>query len=99
MLRALFRAVITGVGIVIGVAYTLRAMQKAFFGDVQSKSDDTDNDDHHAAAPISVPERIGAMMLIAVSLVVGLYPRILLDVIIPSFKSPLFEWVKQGGAQ
>jgi NADH-quinone oxidoreductase subunit M len=92
-------AVITGVGIVIGVAYTLRAMQKAFFGEVQAKSDDADHDDHHAPAPISVPERIGAMMLIAVSLVVGLYPRILLDVIIPSFNSPLFEWVKKGGAQ
>jgi hypothetical protein len=37
------------------------------------------------------------MMLIAVSLLVGLYPRILLDVIEKSFNSPLFEWVKKGG--
>ena len=49
--------------------------------------------------PISVPERLGAVLLIAVSLVIGLYPRLLLDVIIPSFNSPLFEWVKKGGAQ
>jgi NADH-quinone oxidoreductase subunit M len=48
---------------------------------------------------ISVPERLGAAMLIATSLVIGLYPRLLLDVIVPSFNSPLFEWLKQGGAQ
>ena len=48
---------------------------------------------------ISVPERIGAVMLIGVSLLVGLYPRVLLDVIVPSFNSPLFEWLKRGGAQ
>ena len=91
-------AVITGVGIVIGVAYTLRAMQKAFFGEVETKPAD-DHEDHHEPSPISIPERLGAVMLIAVSLVVGLYPRILLDVIIPSFNSPLFDWVKKGGTQ
>jgi NADH-quinone oxidoreductase subunit M len=101
-------AVITGVGIVIGVAYTLRAMQKAFFGDVAADVSPLHSEEESAALsraqphkhePISVPERLGAVMLIAVSLVVGLYPRILLDVIIPSFNSPLFEWVKKGGAQ
>jgi NADH-quinone oxidoreductase subunit M len=108
-------AVITGVGIVIGVAYTLRAMQKAFFGDepltpTLSPSDEVretaspDGHRHRAGsetgAPmdvISIPERIGAVMLIGVSLVVGLYPRVLLDVIIPSFDSPLFEWLRKGG--
>lgn len=91
-------AVITGVGIVIGVAYTLRAMQKAFFGEVETKSVDAQDEDH-AGAEISVPERIGAVLLIAVSLGIGLYPRLLLDVIIPSFNSPLFDWMKKGGAQ
>ena len=33
-------AVIAGVGIVIGVAYTLRAMQKAFFGEAQTPRSD-----------------------------------------------------------
>ncbi len=92
-------AVITGVGIVIGVAYTLRAMQKAFFGEAAEDRTETQatDDEPHGQEPISVPERIGAVLLIAVSLLVGLYPRILLDVIIPSFNSPLFEWVKKGG--
>ncbi len=97
-------AVITGVGIVIGVAYTLRAMQKAFFGEERRSPDRLEAEhleqaDQEIGAPISVPERIGAVLLIGVSLVVGLYPRILLDVIIPSFNSPLFDWVKKGGAQ
>ena len=95
-------AVITGVGIVIGVAYTLRAMQKAFFGETgvdRTNGTHATDDDHHKPEPISVPERLGAVMLIAVSLLVGLYPRLLLDVIIPSFNSPLFDWVKKGGAQ
>ena len=97
-------AVITGVGIVIGVAYTLRAMQKAFFGEERGTPAPHDEDEQEHAeqelrAPISVPERIGAVLLIAVSLLVGLYPRILLDVIIPSLNSPLFDWVKKGGAQ
>jgi len=99
-------AVITGVGIVIGVAYTLRAMQKAFFGDVAADVSPRHPEEESAAPsraqphqhdPISVPERLGAVMLIGVSLLVGLYPRVLLDVILPSLDSPLFEWVKKGG--
>ena len=91
--------VIAGAGVVIGVAYTLRAMQKAFFGEERGGPAVHDVDEHaeEVRAPITIPERIGAAMLIAVSLVVGLYPRILLDVIEKSFNSPLFEWVKKGG--
>jgi NADH-quinone oxidoreductase subunit M len=101
-------AIITGVGIVIGVAYTLRAMQKAFFGDVAADVSPRHSGDEmtalsqaqpHQHEPISVPERLGAVMLIGVSLVVGLYPKLLLDVIIPSFNSPLFEWLPKGGGQ
>ncbi len=91
-------AVITGVGIVIGVAYTLRAMQKAFFGEAEPQAAEA-HGDHHDLEPISVPERLGAVMLIGVSLLIGLYPRLLLDVIVPSFNSPLFDWLRKGGAQ
>jgi NADH-quinone oxidoreductase subunit M len=101
-------AVISGVGIVIGVAYTLRAMQKAFLGDVAAEVSPRQTEDELAALshaqplelePISIPERIGAVMLIGVALLIGLYPRLLLDVIVPSFNSPLFDWLKKGGAQ
>ena len=97
-------AIISGAGIVLGVAYTLRVVQKAFFGDVAAdvnlRSDES-ADSHpqlHALEPISIPERLGAAVLISVSLVVGLYPRVLLDVIVPSFDSPLFDWLRKGGA-
>ena len=49
-------AVFAGLGIVIGIAYTWRAMQKAFFGA-------SDHNAHTATPPlpaISIPERIGA---------------------------------------
>ena len=46
---------------------------------------------------ISIPERLGAVMLIGVSLLIGLYPQLLLDVIVPSFDSPLFDWLWRGG--
>ena len=87
-------AVISGLGILIGVAYTLRVLQKAFFGEAKAE----DETEHHPLEPISIPERIGAVMLIGVSLLIGLYPRLLLDVIVPSFDSPLFDWLRKGGA-
>ncbi|HEY6170254.1 MAG TPA: NADH-quinone oxidoreductase subunit M [Verrucomicrobiae bacterium] len=92
-------AVIAGVGIVIGVAFTLRTVVKAFFGEhaEASGAHDKAHDHAHELEPISVPERFGAVMLIAITLVVGLYPRVLLDVIVPAFGSPLFDALRKGG--
>jgi NADH-quinone oxidoreductase subunit M len=85
---------LAGVGIVVGVAYTLRALQKAFYSDaVPDKSSPA-----HPLEPISVPERIGAVMLIAASLVIGLFPGLLLDWIQPCLNSPLFERLLKGGS-
>jgi NADH-quinone oxidoreductase subunit M len=47
--------------------------------------------------PISVPERIGAMMFIAASLIIGLFPGLLLNWIQPCWNSPLFERLLKGG--
>jgi len=84
--------VCAGVGVVIGVAYTWRAMQKAFFGEAESGS-------LHTLPPISVPERIGAVILIAASLVIGLYPQLLLNLIVPALNSPLFDGLRKGSWQ
>jgi NADH-quinone oxidoreductase subunit M len=93
-------AVITGIGILIGVAYTLRAMQKAFFGEGSAEASEPSGHAHHEEMePISVPERLGAMLLIGASLAIGLFPDLLLRVIVPSFNSPLFQWIQKGGAQ
>ncbi|HZB89712.1 MAG TPA: NADH-quinone oxidoreductase subunit M, partial [Terracidiphilus sp.] len=81
-----------GVGIVVGVAYTWRAMQKAFFSDVHP---DAHIHEHgHELAAITWPEVTGVVMLMGASLAVGLYPRILLDAIEPAVKALL-----AGGAQ
>lgn len=92
-------AVIAGLGILVGVAYTLRALQKAFFAERAQSAPAASNDakEHLDLTPISLPERIGAMMLLGTSLLIGLYPRLLLDLIGPSFDSPLFSWLPKGG--
>ncbi len=96
--------VITGVGILIGVAYTWRAMQKAFFGGAGEPGYNSSHSSEHETGagvepipPISIPERIGVVLLIGASLAVGLYPKVLLQVIVPSFDSPLFDWLRKGG--
>jgi NADH-quinone oxidoreductase subunit M len=73
-----------GVGIVVGVAYTWRAMQKAFFSDVRASSHELEQEHAHPFAAITWPEITGVALLAGVSLVVGLYPRILLDTIDPA---------------
>ena len=56
-----------------------------------------DSDHYSCLNPITVPERLGAVLLIGASLVIGLYPRLLLDWIVPSFDSPLFEGLRKVG--
>lgn len=85
--------VISGVGVVIGVAYTMRAVQKGFFADDPPPPPP----DAHPLPPISVPERIAAMLLIAVSVAVGLFPGLLLKWIRPAFESPMFDRLLRGG--
>ena len=87
--------ILAGVGILVGVAYTLRAIQKGFYSAAPPKPADHD----HPMDPISVPERFGAVMLIGASLVIGLFPGLLMNWIEPCFKSPLFARLLSGGAQ
>jgi len=83
-----------GVGIVVGVAYTWRAMQKAFFSDTLPSAHELEQENGHAFAAITWPEVTGVVLLAGVSLFVGLYPRILLDAIEPAVKTLL-----AGGGQ
>ncbi len=91
-------AVIAGVGIVLGVAYTLRAVQKAFFsGDQEDVPGAVHGGHAHGESAITLPEKIGAVVLIATTVLIGLYPKLLLDWIVPSFASPLFDGLRKGG--
>lgn len=85
-------AVLAGVGILIGVAYTMRALQKSFFADTEERAPAPPA----KLEPISIPERIGAALLISATLLIGLYPRLLLDLIVPSFQTPLFEALQRA---
>src|SRR4051812_8804871 len=82
-------AIIAGIGIVIGVVYTLRVLQKAFYHDTPPTAHPDELE------PITTPERIGAALLITATLVVGLYPRFLLDFIVPAFNTPLFDGLRR----
>lgn len=76
-------------GILIGVIYVWRAMQKAFFTDTAAHQ-------HEAFPPITLPERLGAILLIASSVTIGLYPQLLLHIITPALNAPMFEALRQG---
>jgi NADH-quinone oxidoreductase subunit M len=92
-------AVVAGLGILVGVAYTLRALQEAFFSDNAKRTDGhaTESEGHSDIQPISVPERFGAAILVCAALVIGLFPRLLLDHIVPCFDSPLFAGLRKAG--
>jgi NADH-quinone oxidoreductase subunit M len=87
-------ALVAGVGIVVGVAYTWRALQKAFFSDATPSAHVLEQEHGHAFAAITWPEITGVALLTGVSLFVGLYPKILLDAIEPAVKTLL-----AGGGQ
>ena len=82
--------VAAGIGIAISVAYAWRAMQKAFF------SDGSPETTMPTLPPISMPERLGALMLIIASVTIGLCPQFLLNLIIPALNSPLFDGLRKG---
>ncbi len=90
--------ILAGAGILIGVAYTLRAVQKGFYSDAPPRPVDQD----HPMEPITVAERFGAVMLIGASLVIGLFPGLLMNWIEPCFNSPLSMFARllvKGGSQ
>jgi NADH-quinone oxidoreductase subunit M len=82
---------LAGVGILIGVAFAWRALQATFFGEpvneVKAES---------ALPPITTPERLGAYLLLASTIALGLYPKLIMDLILPTLQSPLFEPLRRG---
>ena len=70
-------AVAAGFGILVTFAYTLLTILRAFFGERR-----TVNEQHlREMPPISAPEKIGAIILISVTFIVGIYPNCLLNMI------------------
>jgi NADH-quinone oxidoreductase subunit M len=78
---------ITGLGMVLVAAFTLRALKKSFFGD----------DRGHLAPerpalsePITFAEKLGTCLLILATLGAGLFPKLLLDRIMPAVQTMRF---------
>ena len=73
-----------GLGLIFGVVYTLRAINLAFLGKEKTSSPVSLKE---SVLPISLPEKIGAVFLITISFVVGIYPNVLLAFIAPAVQS------------
>ena len=85
---------ITGTGMVLVAAFTLRALKKSFFGEAVSEGRvpiDADwNDQQDTTARITLAEKSGACLLMFATLAVGLYPKLLLDRIMPAVEAMRF---------
>src|SRR5436309_1694458 len=91
-----FAVWITGAGMVLVAAFTLRALKRAFF-DVDLAAEALAKEALAGTPsttpelpPITVPEKIGACLLMFATLAVGLYPKLLLDRIEPAVQAMRF---------
>jgi NADH-quinone oxidoreductase subunit M len=90
---------ITGIGMVLVAAFTLRALKKSFFGETTSPVRtqegrvpvDADwNEQQDITSRITMAEKCGAGLLMFATLAVGLYPKLLLDRIVPAVEAMRF---------
>lgn len=82
---------LAGAGILAGVAFTLRALRKSFYSVSPLTLE-------HTApwAPITLPEKAGAILLLGATVLVGLFPRLLFDLIQPAVGHDLFKGIISG---
>jgi len=95
---------IVGAGMVLVAAFTLRALKRSFFDvdladgpSAKAAENPTEPTQPAPSAegsihlePITIPEKIGASLLMFATLAVGLYPKILLDRIQPAVEAMRF---------
>src|SRR5881296_1019053 len=86
---------ITGAGIVLVAAFTLRALKQSFFGEARPSvlmqegrvALDLDWNEQQSITPA---EKCGACLLMSATLAVGVYPKLLLDRIMPAVDAMRF---------
>lgn len=89
-------ALVAALGVIVAAAFTLRAIHVAFFGKTDP-AEAAPGVEHHFSA-ITLPEKLGAVLLLASTVAIGLQPGLLLDWIVPGLGSPLFRAALGGGA-
>jgi NADH-quinone oxidoreductase subunit M len=77
--------IVAGIGILIGVGFTLRALLKSFYAPVTTEGQPA------IYEPITLPEKTGAILLLTVTIAVGLFPKILFDLIHPAMQQEMFR--------
>ena len=87
-------AAVGALGVLVAAAFTLRAIQLSFFGPA-----DRAEPAALAAplAPITLAEKLGALLLVGATVVIGIRPDLLLNWINPALQSPLLQSVLKGG--
>jgi NADH-quinone oxidoreductase subunit M len=70
-------AVASGLGILVTFAYTLLTILRAFYGERRT----VDEEHLREMPPISLPEKAAAVILISLTIIVGVYPNCLLNMI------------------
>src|SRR5256714_1396170 len=82
---------ITGAGMVLVAAFTLRALKKTFFSDVHQPEGRVATDpDWNEQSAISPAEKWGAVLLMIATFAAGIYPRFLLGRIAPAVEAMRF---------
>ena len=86
---------VTGAGMVLVAAFTLRALKQSFFGEkergVHLQEGRVPLDpDWNEQQNITAPEKCGGCLLMLATLAVGLYPKVLLDRIMPAVEAMRF---------
>jgi NADH-quinone oxidoreductase subunit M len=84
--------VFAALGVLIGVGFTLRALVKSFYSPLPVQTDGP----HAAYAPITVPEKAGAILLLACTVVIGIFPRLVFDLIHPAMQQEMFRRIVSG---
>jgi NADH-quinone oxidoreductase subunit M len=85
---------ITGAGMVLVAAFTLRALKQSFFGEMDpgflQESRLALDPDRNEQQSITAAEKCGACLLMFATLAVGVYPKLLLDRIMPAVEAMRF---------
>jgi NADH-quinone oxidoreductase subunit M len=87
-------AVAAAAGILIAAAFTLAAIQRAFFA---GPGGTVAGEEESPSYRLTWPEILGAGFLMAATIIVGLKPDLLLNWIEPSLQSPMMQAVWKAG--